>query len=55
MERKTVLVAPLAGLTEGSLEEFTKVKAHPSLAFAPENSSLKLFLLHIIPSLSSLR
>lgn len=34
---------------------FTKVKAHPSLAFAPENSSLKLFLLHIIPSLSSLR
>lgn len=27
MERKTVLVAPLAGLTEGSLEEFTKVKA----------------------------
>ena len=27
MERETVLVASLAGLTEGSLEEFTKVKA----------------------------
>ena len=34
---------------------FTKVKAHPWLAFAPENSSPKLFLLHIIPSLFSLR